>query len=82
MSQGVAQYRAANPNLRATIFGAYGFVGRYVTGLLGKKASLPYNTCFLLHAQWSDSSQLLDLQLAMVFNVLFLGEVMIWNGVI
>jgi len=26
--------RSANPGLRATIFGAYGFVGRYVTNLL------------------------------------------------
>jgi hypothetical protein len=26
--------RCANPGLRATIFGAYGFVGRYVTSLL------------------------------------------------
>jgi hypothetical protein len=28
--------RANNPALRATIFGAYGFVGRYVTNLLGE----------------------------------------------
>lgn len=34
MSQGAAQFRSATPNVRATIFGAYGFVGRYVTGLL------------------------------------------------
>ncbi len=27
--------RASNPGLRATIFGAYGFVGRYVTAMLG-----------------------------------------------
>ena len=26
--------RSSNPGLRATIFGAYGFVGRYVTNLL------------------------------------------------
>jgi hypothetical protein len=28
--------RSANPGMRATIFGAYGFVGRYVTALLGE----------------------------------------------
>jgi hypothetical protein len=28
--------RSATTGLRATIFGAYGFVGRYVTGLLGE----------------------------------------------
>jgi hypothetical protein len=28
--------RSANSGLRATIFGAYGFVGRYVTALVGE----------------------------------------------